>query len=118
MTEPDPCPFERADLLTENSSEGEKAADTDLLANCEDSSDERPVIHQSLNRATENKLKILDHDRVSSRSSQKSIGQDMVEPMHAGVDTVNSEADVSVNSIHNEVSINRIGTSKVHNLLL
>jgi len=42
MTEPDPCPFERAELLTDEAQEIE--LDVDLLADCEDVSDERPLV--------------------------------------------------------------------------
>lgn len=45
----------------------------------------------------------------------------MVEPMHALPQTHesdDSEANLSVNSYHDEVSINKIGSTKHHNLLL
>ena len=41
MTEPDPCPFEQANLLTE---EVVEPIDLDLLADLEDSEEERPVV--------------------------------------------------------------------------
>ena len=41
MTEPDPCPFEQANLLTE---EVVEPLDLDLLADLEDSEEERPVV--------------------------------------------------------------------------
>ena len=41
MTEPDPCPFDQANLLTE---EVVEPIDLDLLADCDDSEEERPPI--------------------------------------------------------------------------
>ena len=47
MTEPDPCPFEQANLLTE---EVVEPLDLDLLADLEDSEEERPVVKNNVTR--------------------------------------------------------------------
>ena len=47
MTEPEPCPFDQAELLTEEVLE---PVDLDLLADCDDSEEERPFVKESVNR--------------------------------------------------------------------
>ena len=76
MTEPDPCPFSKARLLTEEIEEDNLSNDIDLLADIDDSSEGKPRAYEAsihANKVLDAKVAILDRS-MSNESRSRHLG--------------------------------------------